>query len=139
MIKISLLFITTFLMSQSTFDNSFITQYEYGKMLYNNPRGISCNKCHANDAKGKIISTFTHRLNKKKYICSIETDDITNISYEKFLMALDPSIEKIKKKFDKTQICAKLTYKNSMPTYFLTQDELKSIYFYISNRGKYEE
>lgn len=126
-------------MSKSTFDNSFITQYEYGKMLYNNPRGISCNKCHAKDAKGKIISTFTHRRNKKKYICSIETEDITNISYEKFLMALDPSIKKIKKKFDKTQVCAKLTYKNSMPTYFLTQDELKSIYFYISNKEKYDE
>ncbi|MEA2017411.1 MAG: c-type cytochrome [Campylobacterota bacterium] len=139
MIKLSLLFITTFLMSQSDFDTSFITQYEYGKMLYNNPRGISCTTCHADDAKGKIISTFTHRQNKKKYICSIETEDITNISYEKFLTVLDPNMKKNKKIFDKTEVCEKLTYRNSMPTYFLTQDELKSIYFYISNREKYDE
>ncbi len=138
MIKLSLLLITTFLFSKSTFDDSFITQYEYGKMLYNNPRGISCNKCHGDNAKGKIISTFAHRKNKKKYICSIETEDITNISYKKFLMTLDPNIKKTKKKFDKTQVCEKLTYSNSMPIYFLTQDELKSIYFYLININNYE-
>jgi len=63
MIKFSFLFITTLLISKSTFDNSFKTQYEYGKMLLDNPRGISCSKCHANDAKGKVISTFTHTFN----------------------------------------------------------------------------
>ncbi|RLA84180.1 MAG: hypothetical protein DRG78_02105 [Epsilonproteobacteria bacterium] len=138
MIKVSLLFITTLLFSKSTFDNSFITQYEYGKMLYNNPRGISCNRCHANDAKGKVISTFIHTYHKKKYECSIKTTDITNISYEKFLMTLDPNIKKSKRKFTKSQICEKLAYRNSMPTYFLTKDELKSIYFYLKNKNNYE-
>ncbi len=139
MIKFSLLFITTFLLSKSSFDNSFITQYEYGKMLYNNPRGISCNKCHGNDAKGKTISTFKHTLkNKKEYTCVIKTNDITNISYEDFLVTLDSKLQKPKKKFQKIQICEKLTYRNSMPTYFLTEDELKSIYFYLSNKEKYE-
>lgn len=34
-------------------NNSFITKYEYGKMLFNNPRGIGCNNCHGDDARGK--------------------------------------------------------------------------------------
>lgn len=133
------LFMISFsLFAKSNFDNSFITQYEYGKMLYNNPRGISCNKCHGDDAKGKIISTFTHIRKKKTYICTIQSEDITNISFDKFKATLDPNIEKPKKKFDKSDICAKLTYGNSMPTYFLTNEELTSIYFYLTNKAKYE-
>ena len=128
------------LFSKTNFGDSFITTYEYGKMLYNNPRGISCVKCHGEDAKGKIISTFEHIRNKKKYTCSIKSPDITKISYEKFVATLDPKLEKPRPKFDKTQICEKLTYGNSMPTYFLTEEELKSIHFYLINKdnGKYE-
>jgi len=124
-------------MAESTFDNSFITKYEYGKMLYENPRGISCVKCHGKDAKGKKIASFTHIKNKKKYNCSIRSSDITNVSYENFLSTLDPRLEKPKKKFHKNEICQKLTYRNSMPTYFLTNDELNSIYFYLKNKDKY--
>ncbi|MDB2405373.1 c-type cytochrome [Arcobacteraceae bacterium] len=138
MIRFTLLFITTLLFCKEDFTNSFITQYEYGKMLYNNPRGISCTKCHGEDAKGKSISSFIHKSNKKRYNCTIETEDITNISYSKFLQTLDPKLEKPKKKFTKKQKCEKLTYGNSMPTYFLTPEELKSIYFYLTNRKKYE-
>ena len=129
---------TTILISQSNFDNSFITKYEYGKMLYKNPRGISCNKCHGDDAKGKIISTFTHIQNKKSYICTIKSTDITDVSFKQFQITLDPKLEKPKKKFDKTQVCEKLTYSNSMPTYFLTPEELTSIHFYLTNMDEYE-
>ena len=52
-------------------NNSFITKYEYGKMLYNNPRGIGCNKCHGEKAEGKKIVDFTHTYNKKEYKCSM--------------------------------------------------------------------
>ena len=138
MIKLSFLFLTNLLIAQSNFDNSFITKYEYGKMLYKNPRGISCNKCHGDDAKGKIISTFTHIQNKKKYICTIQSTDITNISFKQFQLTLDPKLGKPKKKFDKTQVCEKLTYSNSMPTYFLTPEELTSIHFYLTNKDTYE-
>ncbi len=138
MLKYSIIFISTFLLAKSNFDDSFITQYEYGKLLYENPRGISCTKCHGKDARGKIIATFTHKRNKKEYICTIRTKDITNISYDNFIQKLDPKLEKPKKIFDKTQICDKLTYGNSMPTYFLTQEELKSIHFYLKNRENYE-
>jgi hypothetical protein len=107
-------------------------------MLYNNPRGISCNKCHGDDAKGRTIVSFIYTRNKKKYNCDIKTEDITDITYEAFLQKLDPQLEKKKKIFKKTQVCEKLTYQNSMPTYFLTQEELSSIYFYLKNKDTYE-
>lgn len=124
--------------NSTNFDNPFITKYEYGKMLYKNPRGISCNKCHGDDAKGKVISKFTHIKNQKKYNCIIKSADITNISYDKFEKTLNPKLEKEKKKFDKTQICEKLVYRNSMPTYFLTNEELTAIHFYLVNKENYE-
>jgi len=131
-------FLINFLFAQTDFIDSFITKFEYGKMLYNNPRGISCVKCHAKDAKGKIIVTFTHHYHKKEYICTIKTKDITKISKDDFFAKLDSSIPMKKRKFDKTQVCQKLTYGNSMPKYFLTKDELESIYFYITHEDEYE-
>lgn len=135
-----ILLFTTFLFANENYDTSFITPYEYGKMLFQSPRGISCVKCHGENGQGKKIATFTHTNSKKKkkYSCTIKTPDITNIDYQTFLQVLDPKLEKPKKKFDKTQVCAKLTYGNSMPTYFLTKEELKSIHFYLTNMDKYE-
>lgn len=114
-------------------DDSFITKYEYGKMLYNNPRGISCAKCHGNDGKGKVVATFTHYKKKKKYICTIKPEDITSISYKTFEAKLDPDIKMKKRTFDKTEVCAKLIYGNTMPKYFLTKEELDTIYYYITH------
>ena len=124
--------------AKSNFSSSFITKYEYGRMLYNNPRGVSCSKCHGKDAHGITVATFSHTRQNKKYICKIQTKDITNVTYSKFMRKLDPKLKKIKKKFSKDQVCEKLTYGNSMPTYFLTKDELNSIYFYLSNKATYE-
>jgi len=107
-------------------------------MLYNNPRGISCTKCHGVNARGKKITSFIHIKNKVKYKCTIKSNDITNISYKDFKTKLDPKLKKIKKKFKKNQICEKLIYGNSMPTYFLTIEELDSIYFYLKNQDKYQ-
>ncbi|MEA3354160.1 MAG: c-type cytochrome [Campylobacterota bacterium] len=122
----------------STYEDSFITKFEYGKMLYKNPRGISCSKCHGEDAKGKNISTFTHIKNDKEYKCSIHSSDITDVTYDLFLATLDPKLEKPKRKFHKGDLCGKLTYGNSMPTYFLTKEELSAIHYYLINKEKYE-
>ena len=46
-------------------NNSFITKYEYGKMLYNNPRGIGWNSCHGNDARGRKMVDFKQMHEKK--------------------------------------------------------------------------
>jgi hypothetical protein len=140
MIRYFILFFWAYCFGADIFDNSFITKYEYGKMLYENPRGISCNKCHGDDATGKVIVRFEQTFNKKRYICEIKSSDITNLSYEQFKRFLDPKLEKPKKQFTKEQRCEKFTYGNSMPTYFLTDEELESIHFYLVNKGsrKYE-
>jgi hypothetical protein len=37
-------------------------------------------------------------------------------------------------KFEKEQVCEKLIYySNVMPTYFLVEDEIDAIYYYIQN------
>ncbi|HIP12403.1 MAG TPA: hypothetical protein EYG97_01170 [Arcobacter sp.] len=114
-------------------ENSFITEYEYGKMLWKNPRGVSCVKCHAKDAKGKFISKFTHVTRKNTYNCFVKSNDITDISREDFIRKLDPSVKKKRIKFEKHQVCEKLIYGNTMPKYFLTKNEMNSIYYYITH------
>ena len=137
MLKILLIALPIFLFSQNDLikinDNSFITQFEYGKMLYENPRGVSCKKCHGKNAKGKTISKFEHKIKDKIYKCIVKTTDITNVQLKDFRDKLNPNIKRKKKKFPKDDICNKLIYGNTMPKYFLTQDELDSIYFYIKN------
>jgi len=49
--KIIFLILPIFLLA----DESFISNLEYGEMLYKNPRGIGCIKCHGKNGKGKII------------------------------------------------------------------------------------
>ena len=39
------------------FAESFISDYEYGQMLFKNPRGIGCNKCHGENGEGSLIAT----------------------------------------------------------------------------------
>lgn len=65
-------------------NNSFITKYEYGKMLFNNPRGIGCSNCHGEDARGRKIVEFKHVHDKKTYNCSLVAPDIKDIEYELF-------------------------------------------------------
>lgn len=65
-------------------NNSFITKYEYGKMLYNNPRGIGCNNCHGDDARGKKLVEFKHVQNQEEYFCSLIAPDIKYIEYDVF-------------------------------------------------------
>jgi len=116
-------------------DNSFITKYEYGKMLYTNPRGISCKECHAKDAKGKTIVKFFHKIKDKTHFCAVRTRDITNVSLKDFQKKLDPNGKLKKINFTKDDVCKKLIYGNTMPKYFLTKEELDSLFYYIKNVG----
>ena len=100
--------------------NLFITNYEYGQMLYKNPRGIGCIKCHNEDAKGKLIATYKTKHGEIKKIIA---PSITKISYDDFKA-------KLTKVSDSRSI---------MPSYFLTNDEMKQIYFYITHRDQYEQ
>ncbi|MBP9566315.1 MAG: cytochrome c [Sulfurospirillum sp.] len=91
----------------------FITKMEYAKMLYSNPRGIGCNKCHGEKGEGSIISEYTHKNKKMK----LEAPNITNLSKERFFYALT-------------------TQHKVMPTYFLTWQEIDSLYYYVSSEVK---
>jgi len=96
-------------------ENSFITDYEYAKMLYENPRGIGCDKCHTKNAGGKKIASYYDK--KKKKTVYIETPDIRELDKKSFFKA----------------------FKNNhsvMPTYFLTIEELESLYYYVQNQKK---
>ena len=113
------LFLPLILLSK---EDWFITKLEYGKMLYHNPRGISCAKCHGENAKGKIIAKYYIIKNNKKIQKTIKAPNIQNVSFEKFK----------KKLFHK-----KLSI---MPKYdYLTDEEISTIYLYIqslNNKGK---
>ena len=99
-------------------ENWFITKLEYGKMLYNNPRGISCAKCHGKYAQGKIIAKYY----KNKKLKIIKAPNIQDVNFEDFK----------KKLFHK-----KLSI---MPKYdYLTNQEINAIYIYIQSLKRNEK
>ncbi|PLY07082.1 MAG: cytochrome C oxidase subunit III [Arcobacter sp.] len=103
-------------------DNSFITKLEYGAMLYANPRGIGCVSCHKKGNKSVIIAKYKE-INKK-----------TKKLEEKVIIA--PAINKVSFEVFLEKMNADKTESKIMPTYFLTDDELKSLYHYIKNINK---
>ncbi len=100
-------------------DESFISDREYAKMLYKNPRGIGCDKCHGERGEGKIIAKYfiKKRDSKKKIAKELKAPKINNISKIEFF-----------KSFKKRH--------KVMPTYFLTAKEIESLYYYIKNQKK---
>ena len=114
----------------------FITKPEYGKMLYENPRGIGCNTCHGDKAEGKKIVQFKHIYKEDKYLCTLYTPNIKEVSYETFKDKVNQRKNR-KKSFKDDEICEKLIYNsNIMPTYHLTEEEIESIYYYIKSIKK---
>lgn len=111
------LFLPFYLHAYSVIDYSFITKYEYGEMLYENPRGIGCNKCHGEKGEGKLIATYKDSKGHEKQLYGPK---ISNVTWEQFK-------ETLSKKENKSLV---------MPTYFLTNEELVSIHYYITNLKK---
>lgn len=95
----------------------FITEYEYGKMLYDNPRGIGCSNCHGSKGEGKIIAEYYSKGKKKV----LKTDAIWAMSLDEFKKALhkDNGI--------------------AMPRYHLTDGEINALYYYLSQERKREK
>ncbi len=87
---------------------TFITQMEYSSQLYKNPRGIGCNKCHGDKGEGKFIANYEHKQKKKEF----NVPAINSINYDDFEKALNIS-------------------KRGMPRYYLTQSEIKALFFYL--------
>jgi mono/diheme cytochrome c family protein len=89
-------------------DESFITQYEYGQMLYENPRGIGCNHCHGKAGEGANVATYMD--DGKKVV--LHGPDIRRVTIEELRKSLE-------------------SRHRVMPTYFLTNNEIRAIYTYL--------
>ena len=101
------------------FGADFITKTEYAKMLYLNPRGIGCDKCHGAKGEGSLISKYKHFDKKanKTVDDELRAPKINDIEFESFKAALTKP-------------------KGVMPSYFLTDEETTILYEYITNQIK---
>jgi len=100
----------------------FITDIEYGKMLYKNPRGIGCNRCHGDAGEGTTIAEYKEfdRANKIYHDATLKAPQINRLSLQEFTDAITNP-------------------KDVMPTYFLTKDEIIAIYKYIKEINEEEK
>ncbi len=89
-------------------DDSFITKFEYGKMLYKNPRGIGCNSCHGQKGEGGLIARYGAKGKSKE----LSAPRITDVPFENF-----------KKSLNSEHLV--------MPRYYLTDGELDALYYYL--------
>ncbi len=96
-----------------TADDDFITKDEYAEQLYNNPRGISCAACHGADGSGKKIASYS--VKNESHI--FEAPAINTLPFETFKKALN-------------------SRNRGMPRYFLTDNEMKVLYYYLQQRQK---
>jgi len=87
----------------------FITEFEYGQMLYQNPRGASCVSCHGETGEGRPIGEYRTRHGEK---VTLNGPDIRHATLE----AVRRSVRE---------------GKGVMPRYFLTEDEIRTIYTYL--------
>jgi len=104
--------ITIFILNAQAKDNFFITNQEYGKMLYFKPRGIGCNLCHGKNGEGFLILKYKH----KGEDLTLSAPSITHLTYKKFKKSL-------------------LNFSVSiMPNYNLTDTEIHTLYSYLASK-----
>ncbi|RAX58142.1 hypothetical protein CCZ01_03455 [Helicobacter monodelphidis] len=89
-------------------DESFITQFEYGRMLYENPRGIGCVSCHGLEGEGREIAIY----HNKKGMQILSGGVINNLDYSQFASTLKKG----------TRV---------MPRYYLEDSEIRAIHLYL--------
>jgi len=93
-------------------NEDFISHYEYGEMLYSQPRGVSCAACHGESGEGKVIVSFQDRHGQKV----LRGPDIR----KKPLLSMIRSVSSDHK---------------IMPRYYLTDEEVKAIYDYLQEKN----
>lgn len=105
------LFLFFFLTCVGLFAEDFITPKEYAKMLYENPRGISCKECHGVKGEEQILGRYISKGLTKTYL----VPNIQNLSFEEF----------------KRSLTEQRSVKSIMPDYSLTDNEIITLYNYI--------
>ena len=100
-------------------DESFLSTVEYGRMLYRQPRGISCSQCHGKEGKGgQVIAKYYDKKKNPKLLRGV---DITSYSLEELKASLKNEYrENNHRKRHKI-----------MPIYYLTDEEAEAIYTYL--------
>jgi len=112
--RILIFLVPLFLLSEeNSIEDSFISHDEYGQMLYQNPRGISCASCHGDVGQGKTIVSYTNSKGKFE----IKGSDIRDKTLDEIVLAVSSS-HKV------------------MPRYYLTKNEAKAIYDYLQKSEK---
>ena len=106
---------------------SFLSSVEYGRMLYKNPRGISCSKCHGEMGKGgqKIAKYYDKHKNPKL----LKGVDIRPYSLEDLKASLENKYKEDNRR----------KYHRIMPIYYLTDEEAQAIYDYLQYNYEKEE
>ncbi|MCF6201699.1 MAG: cytochrome c [Hydrogenimonas sp.] len=94
-------------------EESFITEGEYGQMLYENPRGIGCVHCHGKRGEGALIARYKDNGEQKE----LRAPGIREIPLAKLKSSL-------------------LKRHRVMPTYFLTDKEIRAIFYYLHMGGE---
>lgn len=110
--KLSIVVFPFFLMAEV----SFINTYEYGQMLYQNPRGIGCHKCHGDNGEGKTLAQYYSE--KKKNHILVVAPRINHKSFGEMKVALGQK-------------------KSFMPTYFLSDQEIEAIVHYFQAKKSF--
>ena len=91
----------------------FISDYEYGEMLYANPRGVSCSQCHGKIGEGQTIVEYRDIHGKQL----LKGSDIRHDSLSVMIKAVN-------------------SYHKIMPRYYLTDEEVKAIYDYLKIKNQ---
>jgi len=109
--------------NNSTAENeSFLSTLEYGRMLYKNPRGISCSKCHGREGKGgKKIAKYYDKHQNVKLLKSI---NITNYSLKDLNASLSNNYRENNRR----------KRHRIMPMYYLTDKEVLAIFTYLKSK-----
>ncbi len=106
---------------------SFLSSVEYGRMLYKNPRGISCSKCHGEMGKGgqKIAKYYDKQKNPKL----LKGVDIRDYSLEDLKASLENKYKENNRR----------NYHKIMPIYYLTDEEAQAIHDYLTYNYQKEQ
>ncbi len=101
------------LMMSALRGDDFISEFEYGQMLYQNPRGVSCVPCHGDHGEGALIAKYR----EEGKTVQLRGPDIRNVDRRTLRRALSAG-------------------KGVMPRYFLTDEEIRALYSYIQQAKK---
>jgi len=94
-------------------DDTFMSHFEYGQMLYEKPRGVACAACHGKYGEGGTIARYKDE-NGKAY--ALKAPAIATLDFTRFYRPFTPQGH---------------SRKDIMPVYHLTRQEVRAIYDYL--------